>query len=399
MNHSTENDKKNHARSARALPEGWIETTLGEVCDVKGGKRLPKGTNLISKKTNHPYIRITDLHNNQIIETNMEFVPEKIFPAISKYIVNSDDVIMSVVGTIGIVAKISSLLNGANLTENCVKLINLRNIDSNYLYFYLISRDGKHEIEKNTVGAVQKKLPIYGIQNIQLILPPLLEQKAIADVLSSFDNKIELLREQNKTLEQTAQTVFNEWFGKYSVDEPENLPEGWRVVKITEIIDRKAISYKCTKSDLSETGSTPILDQGTDGLYGYTEREPDFIASPDKPVLVFTNHTCNYWFIDYPFSAIQNVIPYKGTNGYDEYFMYFLTKDSVTFTEYKGHWPEFEAKDFVIPPMERAQEFSKITKPFLQKIQENKKQIKLLSKTRDALLPRLMKGEMRVKKF
>jgi type I restriction enzyme S subunit len=56
-------------------------------------------------------------------------------------------------------------------------------------------------------------------------------------MLSSFDDKIELLREQNKTLEKTAQTIFAEWFGKYSPEKPEELPEGWRVGKLGEVIE------------------------------------------------------------------------------------------------------------------------------------------------------------------
>lgn len=80
-------------------------------------------------------------------------------------------------------------------------------------------------------------------------------------MLSSFDAKIELLREQNETLEMTAQTIFQDCFGRYSVESPEELPEGWRVGKITEIIKREPVSYKCDKKDLDPNGATPIIDQ------------------------------------------------------------------------------------------------------------------------------------------
>jgi type I restriction enzyme S subunit len=66
-------------------------------------------------------------------------------------------------------------------------------------------------------------------------LPPLPEQQAIASVLSSLDDKIELLREQNKTLEKLAQTIFKEWFGKYQVGD--EMPEGWRVGKLGDVIN------------------------------------------------------------------------------------------------------------------------------------------------------------------
>ena len=231
--------KKNPSQknTEKKIPEGWVETTLGKVCEIKGGKRLPKGENLVSDKTNHPYIRITDLENNQIKKNQLQFVTDEVFQSISRYIVNTGDVIVSIVGSIGFVALIDEDLNNASLTENCVKFVNLKKLDSKFLYYFLISRDGQGEISKNTVGAVQKKLPIYGVQNIQISLPPLPEQQAIASVLSAFDDKIKFLREQNKTLEEIGQTLFKEWFGKYAVDRPEELPEGWRVGKLSEIAE------------------------------------------------------------------------------------------------------------------------------------------------------------------
>jgi type I restriction enzyme S subunit len=75
------------------------------------------------------------------------------------------------------------------------------------------------------------------VRKVPLLLPPLPEQRAIANILSSLDAKIELLREQNETLEKTAQTIFQEWFGRYSVESPEKLPEGWRVGKLSEITE------------------------------------------------------------------------------------------------------------------------------------------------------------------
>ena len=75
------------------------------------------------------------------------------------------------------------------------------------------------------------------VGKLEILLPPLHEQRAIADMLSSLDAKIELLREQNETLEKTAQTIFHEWFGQYSIESVEKLPEGWRVGKLGEVID------------------------------------------------------------------------------------------------------------------------------------------------------------------
>ena len=196
----------------KKIPNGWMEMKLGGIVNIKSGKRLPKGKSVTKNKTNHPYIRIIDIKNNHIYEKNVNFITNDVFYILSKYIVNSGDVILSIVGTVGNVAKVSDNLDKANLTENCVKFINLKDLSNSYLYYFLISNTGQNEILKNCVGAVQKKLPIYGIENIDIKLPSIIEQRAIAGVLGSLDDKIELLRQQNQTLEEIGQTLFHKWF-------------------------------------------------------------------------------------------------------------------------------------------------------------------------------------------
>lgn len=140
----------------------WKEVRLGDVCEIKGGKRLPKGVNLITQKNSHPYIRVRDLGKCKTIEINSsyEYVDEITQKQIKKYITQKGDILISIVGTIGLIAIVGDSLNGANLTENCVKLVKLDKIDSEYLYYYLKSPFGQQNISRGTVGAVQAKLPI-----------------------------------------------------------------------------------------------------------------------------------------------------------------------------------------------------------------------------------------------
>ena len=177
---------------------------LGEIADVKGGKRLPKGENLIETPNNHPYIRIRDLTGKRVLQLDDSFlyVDDKIQKTISKYIVNTDDLIISVVGTVGLVAKIGSTLNYANLTENCNKLVNLKEeiVNRDYLYYYLISDVGKAEIKKGIVGAVQPKLPLKNIEKFDINLPEMKTQCSIATILSIIDDKIELNNRINDNL-------------------------------------------------------------------------------------------------------------------------------------------------------------------------------------------------------
>lgn len=181
----------------------WNENKLGDFCDVKGGKRLPKGVNLVKENSGHPYIRIRDLTGKKVLQLNddFEFVDEDTQKTISRYIVDTDDILISIVGTIGLISIVGNTLHHANLTENCVKLANLHGIDRQYLYYYLISAYGQNEIRRGTVGAVQPKLPIKNIQDITVIHPSnLITQRRIADILSTLDEKIALNNAINNNL-------------------------------------------------------------------------------------------------------------------------------------------------------------------------------------------------------
>jgi type I restriction enzyme S subunit len=244
-------------------------------------------------------------------------------------------------------------------------------------------------------------------------IPPLPEQRAIAAVLSSLDDKIELLREQNKTLEAVAQALYKRWFVEFEFPNEEGkpykssggkmveselglIPKGWTVGTVNNVIKRLSMIYRCDKKDLSSKGTTPILDQGSNGIYGYTERNPDFQASMKNPVIIFTNHTCNMWFINYPFCAIQNIIPFRSDKEYSIFFVFYMTVGRVKFTEYKGHWPDFERKKYVIPKPDVTNKFGEIIEPLQWKIWRNISQTRTLSALRDALLPKLISGKIRV---
>lgn len=185
---------------------------LVDLVKIKGGKRLPKNSNLQEEKNNHPYIRVRDMGNKFIPREGLEYVPNDIFPEIDRYIVEKGDLIISIVGTIGLVSMIDEYFHLASLTENCAKLSGLDKLDGEYLYYFLISKIGQNEILKNTVGAVQKKLPLYGIKNIDVFWPEREKREDLVGRLSTLDQKIHLNQQTNKTLEAMVQAIFKSWF-------------------------------------------------------------------------------------------------------------------------------------------------------------------------------------------
>ena len=222
-----------------------MKCKLSEIAAVKGGKRLPKGVNLISTPNAHPYIRVRDLNGQRTLELNdeYEFVDEETQKKIARCIVKKGDIVLSIVGTIGLVSIVGESLDNANLTENCVKIIVSEAMDSKFLYYYLKSSVGQTEIMQRTVGAVQAKLPIKNIQDIDVWFPPKETQTQIASVLSYIDDKIEHNNKINANLQQQAQAIFKSWFvdfepfqdGEFVESELGPIPKGWKVISLENV--------------------------------------------------------------------------------------------------------------------------------------------------------------------
>ena len=153
--------------------DSWLNIQLGDLCKIKGGKRLPLDHELVEYKTKHPYIRVRDLTDTCILTLNDDFVyiTDETHSHIKSYIVKANDIIISIVGTIGLISIIDSTLDGANLTENCVRLTNIEKVSPNYIFFLFKHLKTSREIEERTVGAVQAKLPMYNIETINVPIP------------------------------------------------------------------------------------------------------------------------------------------------------------------------------------------------------------------------------------
>lgn len=173
------------------LPEGYSIVSLDSLCTVKGGKRLPADCELLDDPTEHPYIRVRDVGGSRYVclTDQFQYIDEETHQAISRYIVNTGDIVISIVGTIGLLGKIHSSLDKANLTENCVKLAGIHTVTSDYLYYTLCYKKQIKEIDLLTVGAVQAKLPMYNIQSMKILVPP-------TKVISDFQEKMNALDEQ-----------------------------------------------------------------------------------------------------------------------------------------------------------------------------------------------------------
>lgn len=157
----------------------WPVTTLGEIAKVKGGKRLPKGVKYALERTAHPYIRVVDFRAGVVSVEALEYLTPETHSRIARYTVGAGDVIVSIAGTIGLVAAVPKQLSGANLTENAAKIVPID--DSAYVGEWLAAMLRSPALQaqiRSYVGQVTiGKLALFRIEKLKFTLPPLQMQQ------------------------------------------------------------------------------------------------------------------------------------------------------------------------------------------------------------------------------
>ena len=362
------------------LPNGWVETTLGEVINIYSGKTRPKINGI------YPVYG-----GNGILDYANDYNQE------------NETIIIGRVGAY--CGNVFFEKKQFWLSDNAlgIKSTNISNIT--FLYYKL----KQMKLNNVAIGAAQPLLTQTLLKELEIIIPQSIqEQKAIAKILTAFDDKIELLQAQNKTLETTAQTIFKEWFGKYQIGD--ELPEGWRVGKLGEEFDI-VMGQSPKGSSYNEDRIGTLFFQGR---AEFTERFPqkrlyttepkrmaeinDVLVSVRAPVgdVNVASESC---CIGRGLSAIKSQ-----NKSYALYKIKYL-KPQFDLFESEGtvfgsiNKNSFSNIEVIIPVRNKIQEFEDTISPLDEKYFNNLTQIQSLKQTRDTLLPKLMSGQLRVDEF
>ena len=397
------------------IPEGWIESTLNELALINPRESIRKG----------------DLAKNVPMDCIDSFTRKisrfgiKEFKGGTKF--KNKDILLARItpclenGKTALVDILDKGEIGFGSTEYIV--IRENNDKSHYKFLYYLSISPK--FRRNAIKAMTGTSGRQRVQTDVLInkvfrFPPLPEQKAIAKVLTAFDDKIELLQAQNKTLETMAQTIFAAWFGKYQIGD--ELPEGWRVGKLGNEFDitigrtppRKETQWFSDRPTGKKWIS--IKDIGNCGTFIYNTSEyltDEAIEKFNIPIIP-TNTTILSFKMTVGKLTITTEdmlsneaiahLKIKNHSNLTSEFIYLFLRDlnfnslgstssivtAINSTIIKGI-------DFIIPKDSLLYSFQKRIIPVFGKIQNNTSQLQSLTKTRDTLLPKLMSGQVRVK--
>jgi type I restriction enzyme, S subunit len=291
-------------------------------------------------------------------------------------------------------------------------------LDGQFLKYYLNSSPVQSYIRGTTLGSAQPFIGLGTLRAFPVPLPPLPEQRAIAHILGTLDDKIELNRKRNETLEDMARALFKDWFVDFGpvrakIDgrdpylpaeiwdlfpdrlDDEGKPEGWDIAKVEAMLTRLSAKVRYTKDQVTSYGKVPVFEQGASIFLGFHDRDAIYNASPNDPAFVFGDHTCITKLSCQPFDISQNVIPLRG-RGRPTMWVYYAIKEKQKFEEYRRHWMELITKDIIVAPSDICWEFSKKAAIIHVQIEQSESESRNLAQLRDTLLPKLISGELRV---
>ena len=395
----------------------WKEYKLGEILIDNGYIRGPFGSSLKRdemKETGIPvYEQKNAIYNNRDFRF---FIDEEKFLELKRFQVQTNDLIISCSGTVGKISIIRENDPKGIISQALLILRpNVNNVILKYLYFFLSSAQGFDLLTQASHGSVQVNIAERKVvENIPISLPNIVEQKAIAGLLSSLDDKIDLLHNQNKTLEAMAETLFRQWF-------VEELDEKWEEKKLVEIVDigigrtpprREPEWFTTNQEDIKWIS---IKDMAESGVFILSTAEfltPQAVSKfnipviPNNTIILSFKMTVGRVAITTEKMLSNEAIAHfkfrSETPVTKEYLYLFLktykydslgTTSTIVTSINSAMIKEICIR---IPYKNIMLEFQKLTESLFNKIYKNQIQIRTLVQLRDLLLPKLMTGQVRI---
>lgn len=416
------------ANQATTIQKEWQKIPLKDVVDLVVDNR--------GRNPDHYVLKGIPVIDNVLIKGERKidldearrFIDDDTYSSFIRKYNQENDVLITLVGNgygnVALSPKEKSIIMQNTIGLRC------NDLGDNVYLFYNLSLN-KRSLTDLNIGAAQPSIKVGDLLNVELTIPPVTEQRAIATVLSSLDDKIELLREQNKTLEATAQAIFKEWFVNFNFpgatermidSELGEIPEGWRVSnlveeRVSEFVKTNIDNFKGTK-DYVETANVNLSDfVGNFEKITYEKRASRANMQPVANSIWFARMAESRKYLLFQERDKQNIETKILSTGFagikcikDYLYFYWCFILSDTFNDLKNQFAEGAVQVAIsnggiqrillaLPPKEVAKKFTETVSLCFEKISNNNFLIQTLSALRDALLPKLMNGEVRVKGF
>ena len=361
---------------------------LKDIADVQTG---PFGSQLHMSdyvKEGTPIITVEHFGENKLIHKNLPLVSLEDKKRLIKYTLKEGDIVFSRVGSVDRRAYITDSEDGWMFSGRCLRVRpHKHKVNGKYLSYYFGQKSFKEYIKSVAVGATMPSINTDILSTSEIILPPIKEQEAIAEVLSSLDDKIDLLHRNNKTLEQLAEILFKQWF---VIDISSDNNKG----KLGQVIN---LNYgKALKDEIRDGYKYPVI--GSSGVVGF---HSDFLVKGPgivigrKGTLGKVNLVYDNFFpIDTTYYVTSNI---ENSMLFYEYFL--LKEMSLGEHNCDSAVPGLNrdialSLEINLPDLDKVNMFNNAVQPFFDKVHLNNMQINQLRKIRDSILPKLMSGQI-----
>lgn len=401
--------------------ENFEKYKLKELSDISSSKRIFASE---YKEKGIPFYRskeIIEKQSNKRISNKLFISKERYIEIKNKYGVPScGDLLLTSVGTLGVPYLVKNeefYFKDGNLTW----FRNLKQINKSYLYYWFFSPEAKYQITSKQIGSTQKALTISNLNNFEILIPTRAIQEKIVTILKSLDSKIEINNKIISNLESQAQAIFKSWFvdfepfqdGNFVESELGMIPEGWEVRSLSDIaFFKNGLAMQKYRPEINEP-SLPVLkirelnSGSTDFSSDRCRTDIDDSVKVYDGDLIFSwsgTLSCKLWTGG---NAGLNQHLFKVTSEkYEKWFNYSWVKfhmnkfiriaqDKATTMGHIKRSHLDEAK-VLIPAIDIYGKIDKLMKPIIELIIKLGIQNTKLAELRDALLPKLMAGEIDV---
>ena len=433
------------------IPDHWEFTTLGEICQRGGGniQTGPFGSQLHASDyvpVGVPSIMPTNIGENRIVEDGIVRITEEDANRLGQHRLRAGDIIYSRRGDVEKRALIREREEGWFCGTGCLKVrLGSGVVDPLFASLFLGHPAIREWIVRHAVGATMPNLNTTIMSAVPFALPPLAEQKAIAAVLGALDDKIELNRRMNATLEAMARALFQSWFvdfdpvrAKLDGRPPTALdpatatlfpatfqesalgpiPHGWEVCPLSEKIQLLSGGTPKTSEPTYWDGDIPwysVRDapSETDVWVIHTDKHVTKLGIansaaqifPEKTTIISARGTVGKLALTaVPMAMNQSCYGVRGITGYGDYFTYYSLREATAQLQQRTHGTVFDTittetfktLDCIFPTPKITVAFDKLVEPLLGQIRANLHQSRTLATLRDTLLPKLLSGELSV---
>ena len=362
------------------VPDNWEWCKLEEICNIKGGKRIPKGKGFSTQRTEHIYLRVTNMKNRTISFDDLKYIDDDVFQEIRNYTISSDDLYLTIAGTIGNVGEIPQEVSGMNLTENAAKLTDIV-CDRLYLMYSLLSTNSQEHFSSKYHQVAQPKLSIETASSTLLPLPPFAEQRRIVAEIERWFTMIDIIENDQYDLQTTVKqtkskildlAIHGKLVPQDPNDEPaikllkrinpdftpcdnghyENLPDGWGICRLEDIVDyEQPTAYIVNSTSYNDSYPIPVLTAGKSFIIGYTNEVKGIYSK--LPCIIFDDFTTDSKFVDFPFkvkSSAMKILQIR-KDVETEYVAMFMNTTRLIGDTHKRYWiSEYSKLTIPIPP-------------------------------------------------